>query len=269
MPGTIRVAVTFGPTGDWPGVVRAAMLAEELGLDAVGFWDHYHSEQPEWSLITGWSAYGYLAARTSRITLTPMVLCRPNYLPGVLAKESSILHIASGGRFELGIGAGDYETEFTAWNIRFPPVAERLTALEETVRALKHIWQGNLVTISGKTISLDQAACTPVPAIPPRVVIGAGSSRRLIRQAVHYADEINVYGREDVVHFAHETIGQSGRKVALSVFADRPEGQIPPDLAADISRWQAWGVSRYFLTLGFDDNMEAGIRLLAAAQPHH
>ncbi len=49
-----------------------------------------------------------------------MVLCRPNYLLGVLAKETSILQIASGGRFELVIGTGDYPKDFTAWNVPYP-----------------------------------------------------------------------------------------------------------------------------------------------------
>ena len=101
-----EVGVSFGPTGFWQDVVQGARLAEDLGLDAVGFWDHYHSGNPDWALTCGWAAYGYLAAITERVRLVPMVLCRPNYLTGVLAKESSILQIASNGRFELGIGAG-------------------------------------------------------------------------------------------------------------------------------------------------------------------
>jgi alkanesulfonate monooxygenase SsuD/methylene tetrahydromethanopterin reductase-like flavin-dependent oxidoreductase (luciferase family) len=265
MVETIRTGVTFGPTGDWDGVVRAAILAEELGLDAVGFWDHYHSIQPEWALTCGWSAYGFIAARTSRIKLTPMVLCRPNHLLGVLAKESSILQIASGGRFELGVGAGDFEGEFTAWNVHFPDVGERLAALEESVQALRQIWQGELVTLNGETVRLINAACTPTAPTPPRVVIGAGDSRRLIARAVSYADEINVYGREEIVAFASSTIAASGRHVALSVFAERPDGQIPADLTQDISRWASYGVSRYFLTLGFDDDLSMGVRQLAAS----
>lgn len=87
----LQVGVTFGPTGSWTDVVEGTLLAERLGLDAVGFWDHYHSERPEWALTCGWLTHGYLAAVTERIRLVPMVLCRANYLLGVLAKESSIL----------------------------------------------------------------------------------------------------------------------------------------------------------------------------------
>ncbi|MBA3946118.1 MAG: LLM class flavin-dependent oxidoreductase [Herpetosiphonaceae bacterium] len=65
-------------------------------MDSVGFWDHYHSEQPAWGYVCGWSAYGALASMTTRIHLLPMVICRLNYTPGVLAKETSMLSIISG-----------------------------------------------------------------------------------------------------------------------------------------------------------------------------
>jgi alkanesulfonate monooxygenase SsuD/methylene tetrahydromethanopterin reductase-like flavin-dependent oxidoreductase (luciferase family) len=258
--------VTFGPTGHWDEVVRATLLAEELGLDAVGFWDHYHSMRPEWALTCGWSAYGYLAAKTSRIRLTPMVICRPNYLTGVLAKESSILQIASGGRFELGIGAGDFEQEFAAWNVPYPDATERILDLAETVAALRRLWTGEQVTVEGEHVVLTEAACTPAPPVPPRVVVGAGSSRRVIASAVAYADEINIYSRESVAAYARQQIADSGREVALSIFADRPEDQIPADLPGELRRWRGLGASRYLLTLGFEDDLEAGVRALAAAR---
>jgi hypothetical protein len=53
----MRVGVTLSPTGNWSSILQAAKLADASGLDAVGFWDHYHSEQPEWSYVCGWSAY--------------------------------------------------------------------------------------------------------------------------------------------------------------------------------------------------------------------
>ena len=107
----MRVGVTLSPTAQWEGVLEAAKVADELGLDAVGFWDHYHSQKPEWSYITGWAAHAALAMVTSRVRLVPMVLCRPNHLLGVIARESSILRSARGGGFGAGVGAGDQEPE--------------------------------------------------------------------------------------------------------------------------------------------------------------
>jgi alkanesulfonate monooxygenase SsuD/methylene tetrahydromethanopterin reductase-like flavin-dependent oxidoreductase (luciferase family) len=95
-------------------MLAAAQEADIRGFDAVGFLDHYHADNPEWPYICSWSAYGALAMATSRIHLVPMVIDRMNYLPGVLAKETSTLSLLSGGRLELGIGAGDYFEEARA-----------------------------------------------------------------------------------------------------------------------------------------------------------
>lgn len=262
----IEVGVTFGPTGDWDDVVRASPLADERGLDAVGFWDHYHSEQPEWELICGWSAYGYLAAVTERVRLVPMVLCRPNYLLGVLAKEASILQIASQGRLELGIGAGDYPKEFTAWSVPYPSAEERMVLLEESVLALREIWQGTLVTFAGEHVRLTDACCTPVAPMPPRVVVGVGSSRRLIDAAVSYADEINVYGDREIVEYARAQASAAGRSIPVSVFGHRPENELPVDLVGEIRRWRELGVTRYFMTVGFDDDLLEVVARIADAR---
>lgn len=104
----MRIGVNLGPTGDWPAILAAARLADTSGFDALSFLDHYHAAKLEWPYLCGWSLYGALAMVTSRIHLVPMVIDRLNYLPGVLAKEIATLSIVSAGRFELGIGAGDF-----------------------------------------------------------------------------------------------------------------------------------------------------------------
>ncbi|MDQ3871436.1 MAG: LLM class flavin-dependent oxidoreductase, partial [Chloroflexota bacterium] len=116
----MRIGAILSPVADWKLVLEAARAADELGLDAVGFWDHYHSPRPEWGYVCGWSAYGYVAAMTRRVRLVPMVLNNLHYEPGVLAKESSLLSIVSGGRFELAIGAGDWPQSFAAWGRPYP-----------------------------------------------------------------------------------------------------------------------------------------------------
>jgi alkanesulfonate monooxygenase SsuD/methylene tetrahydromethanopterin reductase-like flavin-dependent oxidoreductase (luciferase family) len=225
-------------------MLDAARRADSLGFDAVGFLDHYHSEKLEWSYICGWSAYGALAMATTRIRLVPLVIDRMNYLPGVLAKETATLALLSGGRFELGIGAGDFFSEAHAWGSPVPGAATRIALLQETVLALRQIWQGDAVTFIGKHILLDQAACTPAPPAPPRVMVGTGRSRQLIDSALEYADEINVYADDELIRFARLQIDASPRPIALSVYAwDWPE-PLPERLA----QWEELGVERVFLT---------------------
>jgi alkanesulfonate monooxygenase SsuD/methylene tetrahydromethanopterin reductase-like flavin-dependent oxidoreductase (luciferase family) len=258
----MRVAVTLSPTGDWQAILAAAKLADASGLDAVGFWDHYHSQKPEWAYICGWSAYGALAVATERIHLVPMVICRLNYTAGVLAKESSILSIVSGGRFELSIGAGDYPQEYTAWHQPFPEAPTRVAALEETIAALRLIWNGGLVSYEGQHVQLTDAACTPAPPRPPRVVVGVGGSRRMIRSAVAYADELNLYSDPALLSYAREEIARSGRAIDLSVFLHW--NTWPEDLKGELAQWEEQGAARVFVNIGYDADLSQRVGELAA-----
>lgn len=240
----MRIGVNLGGTGDWLAMLEAAKVADAAGFDSVGFLDHYHAFRLDWPYLCGWSAYGALAMATTRIHLVPMVIDRMNYLPGVLAKEAATLSILSGGRFELGIGAGDFFEEAQAWGTTVPHAAARIAGLRETVTVLRRIWTGEKVTFEGEHLRLADAASVPPPPAPPRVVVGAGRSRNLIRDAVAYADELNVYAGDEIVRFAQDAIAASGRDVALSVYIwDWPE-----DVAASLAHWEAAGAERVFLT---------------------
>ena len=157
----MRIGVNIGPTGDWPAMLAAAKEADALGFDAVSFLDHYHTDEPQWPYICGWSAYGAIAMATSRIHLVPMVIDRLNYLPGVLAKEASTLSILSSGRFELGIGAGDYFQEARAWGLPVPPAPERIAGLQETITILRRIWSGEIVTFRWRVPAPEKRSLNP------------------------------------------------------------------------------------------------------------
>lgn len=153
----MRIGVNLGPTGDWSAMLEAAKEADNLGFDAVGFLDHYHTDKLEWPYLCGWSAYGALAMTTSRIHLVPLMIDRLNYLPGVLAKETSTLSIVSAGRFELGIGAGDYFEEARAWGTEVPGASARIAGLKETITVLRSIWKGEQLTFEGEQLHLKNA----------------------------------------------------------------------------------------------------------------
>ena len=256
----MRIGVNLGPTGDWSAILAAAQTADANGFDALGFLDHYHTAKLEWPYLCGWSAYGALAMATSRIHFVPMVIDRLNYLPGVLAKETSTLAILSAGRFELGIGAGDYFEEARAWGLAVPDSAARITGLKETIMVLRRIWSGEQVTFEGEQLHLTNAASTPVPPTPPRVVVGTGRSRRLIRSAIEYADEINVYADEGIIRFARQEIAASHRDVSLSVYV----WDWPGDIAGKLSAWEQLGVERTFLTFWHPfDTLQHAVDLLS------
>jgi len=104
----VKIGVIASPIADWPDVLRVARSADDGGLDTIGFWDNYHSLNPDWGYVCGFSAYGAIAQVTSQIKLVPAVLHLLHYQVGLLAKESATLSAVSAGRFELGLGAGDW-----------------------------------------------------------------------------------------------------------------------------------------------------------------
>jgi alkanesulfonate monooxygenase SsuD/methylene tetrahydromethanopterin reductase-like flavin-dependent oxidoreductase (luciferase family) len=263
----MRIGVAFSPTDDWEGVLAGARAADELGLDCVGFWDHYHSEQPDWGYIAGWAAHAWLAAVTTRIRIVPMVLCNLNHELGQLAKESSMLAIASGGRFELAIGAGDYPVEYRAWGRPFPSREERVDRLDETVAALRELWTGQPVSRAGAHVRLDGAICVPRPVDPPRVVVGAGGSRRLIDRAVAYADELNVYADAPaIIDHTRERIAVAGRPVALSGYRGLDWDGWPDDVAETFRPMADAGMDRLIVNVGYGWDKVARVRDLAEAQ---
>jgi alkanesulfonate monooxygenase SsuD/methylene tetrahydromethanopterin reductase-like flavin-dependent oxidoreductase (luciferase family) len=261
----MRLAAILSPTPSWDAIRSGARLADELGIDAVGFWDHYHSGQPDWAYVCGWSALGAIAALTSRVKLLPMVLNNLHYEPGVLAKESSILSTLSDGRFELGIGAGDWPGSFSAWGRPFPAVDERLDRLVETIEAVRLAWTGHAVDYDGRYVRLRAAICTPAPTTPPRVVVGIGGSRRALHRVVALADEVNVYAEPELVAEARESVTASGRPISVSVFLSWEWDKWPANPSSELEAWESAGVDRACVSIAGPD-MEHRIEALGRWQ---
>jgi alkanesulfonate monooxygenase SsuD/methylene tetrahydromethanopterin reductase-like flavin-dependent oxidoreductase (luciferase family) len=260
----MRIAAILSPVADWAAVAAAARAADAAGLDAVGLWDHYHSGRPDWAYIAGWSAYGALAAITTRVRLVPMVLNNLHYEPGVLAKESSVLSIASGGRFELGLGGGDWPGSFQAWGRPFPAADERIERLVETVSALRLVWTGEPAEYDGRYVQLHGAICTPAPLPPPRVIVGVGGSWRALAAASPLADEVNVYDEPAIIETAVQNRRGGGPDV--SVFTSWEWDKWPSDVPGELRRLDGLGADRVFVSLGGPD-MRKRIDALATAGP--
>jgi len=258
--GDVRIVAILSPVAEWQPILAAAIAADELGFDGVGLWDHYHSAKPEWAYVAGWSAHAALAQATNRVRIVPAVLNTLHYELGVLAKESSTLSIASGGRFEMAVGAGDWPDSFGAWGKTFPDRTERIARLNETVGLLKRLWSGEMVTFEGDFNRLTDASCTPAPDSPPRVVVGVGGSITLARSAVEYADELNVY--ESTAAACRELVAESDRSIELSGFVDWSWDKWPAEPAGELKHWDELGVQRLFVSLGALD-MPARLHELA------
>lgn len=254
----------LSPVDEWQWILDAAVKADELGFDSVGLWDHYHSLRPEEGYVAGWSAHAALAQATKRVRIVPAVLNTLHFELGVLAKESAMLSLISGGRFELAVGAGDWPESFAAWGQPFPERDDRVVRLEEVVHLLRRLWAGEAVTFKGKFHRLSEALAAPGPAEAPRVVVGVGASMTLAGSAIAYADELNVYADEAVFAHVNQLAADGDRDVPISVFLGWEWDKWPADPASELDRWRHLGADRVWVSLGGDD-MPSRLQQLAAA----
>ncbi|HJU96356.1 MAG TPA: LLM class F420-dependent oxidoreductase [Jiangellaceae bacterium] len=178
---------------------RVAGAAEELGFDAFFRSDHYLSMDTDGmpGPTDAWVTLAGLARETKRIRLGTLVSPVTFRLPGPMAIAVAQVDAMSGGRVELGIGAGWYEDEHTAYGIPFPPVGERFDLLEEQLAVITGLWEsppGERFTYTGDRYTVTGSPGLPKPTQRPRppVILGGTGRTRTPRLAARYADEFNV-----------------------------------------------------------------------------
>ena len=177
-----------------------ALAAEELGFDAFFRSDHYLKMGSVSGLpgpTDAWATLAALAVETSRIRLGTLVTPATFRLPGPLAITVAQVDQMSGGRIELGLGAGWYEAEHTAYGIPFPPLGERFDILTEQLEIITGLWDtadGETFSFSGAHYQLSDSPALPKPAQRPRppVILGGAGARRTPRLAARFADEFNL-----------------------------------------------------------------------------
>ncbi|EUA87283.1 luciferase-like monooxygenase family protein [Mycobacterium ulcerans str. Harvey] len=121
--------------------VQRAMCAEDAGFDGVAFIDHLEAPgQRDESIWEAMSIATWVAAKTSRLRVGHLVLCDAFRHPAVLAKEAVTLSAASGGRFELGLGAGSWPVDFTRFEVGQQNPVDRVRQLERDLRLIMRYW---------------------------------------------------------------------------------------------------------------------------------
>ncbi len=173
----LRFGVFVIPDASAPGrALDSAMAADELGFDLVGVQDHPYQRRfyDTWTLLTA------IAMRTMRITVLPDVINLPLRPPATLAKGAASLDILSGGRFELGLGAGGFWEAIEAYGGPRRSAAESVDALEEAIEVIRLLWSGERsVSFAGKHYHLKGAHPGPRPAHPIGIWLGAYKPRML------------------------------------------------------------------------------------------
>src|SRR5579864_4000764 len=165
-------------------VLAVAELADGLGLDLIGFQDHPY--QP--GFLDAWTLLSYVAGRTRRVRLFPNVANVPLRPPAVLARSAAALDILSGGRVELGLGAGYFIDPMVAMGAPRRTMPELVDALDEAITVIRALLTpGPPVRFHGKYYSLDGAR--PGPATPHAIAIWLGAYKpRMLRLTGRTAD---------------------------------------------------------------------------------
>jgi probable F420-dependent oxidoreductase len=188
--------ITFADATGW------GSRAEALGFDSVWVSDHffysfarYGADPSPIASLEPLATLAGVAALTDRVRLGTLVLCAAFRHPALLAKAATSIDLVSGGRLELGLGAGWMAEEFEAFGYRFGSPGERFAVLEETVDVLKKLFGGEAVTHDGPTVTLREAVLRPAPDRPPPLWVGGKGGPRLLRLAARRADGWNMVWR--------------------------------------------------------------------------
>lgn len=179
-------------------ILALAQTAEEAGLEAFFRSDHYSGfPQPREATTDAWTTLAGLARETSRIGLGVLVSPVTFRIPGSFAKVVATADQMSGGRVELGVGAGWHEQEHARLGIPFPDVGERFDMLEETLAIVHGLWtEPDGWSNAGPRWPLRDAILRPRPEHSgrrhPPIILGGQGGPRLTRLAAAYADELNI-----------------------------------------------------------------------------
>ena len=161
---------------DFPALARATRLADELGFEFAGFQDHPYQRR----FLDTWTLISALGAQTSRIRLFPDVACLPLRPPAVLAKAVASLDVISGGRAELGLGAGGLWDAIRGMGGPVREPGDSILALEEAIEISRLIWSGQRgLRFAGRFYQLEGIHSGPVPLHDVEIWLGVYRPRGL------------------------------------------------------------------------------------------
>ena len=169
--------------------------ADTAGFDWVDVWDHFYEAPPvdgNGSCFEATTCMAAMACETHSVRIGVLVLGMNYRHPAVLANALCTIDQLSGGRLEIGLGAGWHEPEYVAYGIPFRPIKERMDILEEGVQVVRLLTTRDRSDFAGQHFTLTNAACNPKPVqARPRIWVGGNGEKRTLRIAARHADGWN------------------------------------------------------------------------------
>jgi F420-dependent oxidoreductase-like protein len=188
-----------GPPRLGAQLAEVASAADEAGFDRLSVMDHVwqigHNGPPEHEMLEAYTTLGYLAGKTTRVSLMTLVTGVVYRSPGLLAKMVTTLDVLSGGRAWLGIGAAWNEEESRGLGLFFPPLAERFECLEEALQICLQLWSGDQAPYDGRYYHLARTLNSPQSLTRPHppVLIGGSGEKKTLRLVARYAQACNFF----------------------------------------------------------------------------
>ncbi|MFW0796245.1 LLM class F420-dependent oxidoreductase [Gordonia sp. CPCC 205515] len=275
--------------------LRMAKAAEDLRFDAFFRSDHFLAMNAEGlpGPTDSWVTLGGLARETSTIRLGTLVTSATFRFPGTLAIQVAQVDEMSGGRVELGLGAGWFDAEHAAYGIPFPGLKERFDRLEESFEIITGLWgtpAGRHFDFQGEHYTIRDSPALPKPVQSPRppIIVGGGGKKRTPALAARFADEFNlafspVDASAEQIGRVRAAVAKAGRRPETMIFSaaqvvccGRTDAEIarraeaigrdvdelranglagtPDEVVAKIAEYREIGVSRIYLqTLDLTD----------------
>ena len=191
----------------WATMLAVAEDIERLGFESLWVFDHFHTVPDPTQEVTyeAWTLMAALAASTERVRLGQMCTCNTYRPPSYLAKVAASIDAISGGRVEMGIGAGWYEHEHLGYGYPFLKPSARIGMLREGVEIMQRMWTEDEVSYQGKYYELDGAISSPKPLQQPHIPfwIAGGGEQLTLNVAARYAQYTNFGGTIET--FAHKS----------------------------------------------------------------
>jgi F420-dependent oxidoreductase-like protein len=235
----------------WPTMKSLAQRADAGPWESIWVYDHFHTVPAPTDEATheAWTLMSALGAVTERVRLGQMCTCMSYRNPVYLAKVAATCDHVSGGRIEMGIGAGWYEHEWRAYGYGFPVARERLRMLDEGVQIMRQAWTEGTASLDGRHYQVDGAIVRPLPlqegGIP--LWIAGGGEQVTLKIAAKYAQYTNFiataegFARKSEILKGHcDTVGTDydaiTRSANFTVFIGETEADVQQRIEAAKAR---------------------------------
>lgn len=234
----------------WDTMLGVARTIESAGFESAWVYDHFHTVPVPSLEVTyeAWSLMSALAVTTETVRLGQMCTANSYRSPSYLAKVAAGIDVMSGGRLEMGIGAGWYEHEYLGYGYEFPKPSIRIGQMREGVEIMRRMWTEDEVHFEGKYYTLEGGICRPRPLQQPHIPIwvAGGGEKLTLRVAARFADYTNFgMSLDEFVHKSEvlaehcSDFGRDFDSIVRSTNSDIVIGESEADVAERLDRIRA------------------------------